>query len=79
MAMRRLSKRDVEALLGEYDNNPVAALHAALSILIPDCPKDWSGAVDCLQMTEAAKQSLRDHDTAALDALVKQFVETRSL
>lgn len=77
--MRKLSKRDVEALLGEYDHDPVAALHAALVILIPDCPNQWNSAVDCLQISETDKQLLRDRETSAMDALVKQFVETRGL
>lgn len=79
IAMRKLSKRDVEALLSEYDNSPVASLHNALKVLIPDCPSEWSATVDLLNKDDAEKQLLRNGNTEALDALVKQFVETRSL
>ena len=77
--MRKLPKRDVEALLVEYDNTPVESLHAALQVLIPDCPTDWDSAVDLLNKNDAEKKLLRDRNIDALDALVKQFVETRSL
>ena len=77
--MRNLSKRDVEALLNEYDDNPVVAVHTALHVLIPDCPTEWSAAVELLPFDSARKQLLRARDTATLDALVKQFVETRCL
>jgi hypothetical protein len=77
--MRKLSKRDVEALLSEYDNNPVGALHHALKILLTDCPSDWKLAIDLLDVDDAEKQSLREGNVAALDSLAKRFVETRGL
>jgi hypothetical protein len=77
--MRKLSKRDVEALLSEYDNNPVGALHQALRVLLTDCPSDWNAAIGLLDIDDANKQSLRDGNIAALDSLAKHFVETRGL
>jgi hypothetical protein len=79
IAMRKLSKRDVEALLTEYDNNPVSSLHAALGVLIPNCPEEWEEAVNLLSIDESKKQLLRHGNVVALDALVKQLVETRCL
>jgi hypothetical protein len=79
IAMRKLSKRDVEALLVEYDNNPIASLHAALGVLIPNCPASWEEAVDLLPIDEHQKQLLRHRNIEQLDALVKQLVETRCL
>ena len=79
IAMRKLSKRDVEALLGEYDNNPVASLHTALRVLIPICPDNWSATVALLSVSEEQKNDLRAGKIEALDALVKQLVENRGL
>lgn len=77
--MRKLSKRDVEALLAEYDSSPTDALLCALKILLPQRPSTWNEAVGLLDIDDATKTALRNENTSALDALVKQFVETRSL
>jgi hypothetical protein len=77
--MRKLSKRDVEALLREYDNNPVAALHTALRILIPSCPSEWRETVAFLPVSDDEKNALQKREIGALDALVKKLVETRGL
>lgn len=77
--MRKLSKRDVEALLREYDNNPVESLHAALRILIPNCPSEWRETVALLPVSDDEKNALQKRDIGALDSLVKQLVETRGL
>ena len=79
IAMRKLSKRDVEALLGEYDHNPVGALHAALRVLIPDCPSNWQQTVELLSVSDEMKNNLRNQKIEALDSLAKQLVETRGL
>lgn len=79
IAMRKLSKRDVEALLSGYDNNPVVALHAALRLLIPDCPNDWNDTVALLSVSDEMKRDLRNCEIGSLDSLVKQLVETRGL
>lgn len=79
IAMRKLSKREVEALLAEYDKDPASALLAALQILIPERPDNWEEAVNSLPLDDATKRQLRDRSLAALDSLVKQLVETRSL
>jgi len=77
--MRKLSKRDIEALLGQYDNDPVDALHTALRILIPMCPDDWNTTVALLSVSEEQKTALCAGKIEALDSLVKQLVETRGL
>ena len=77
--MRKLSKRDVEVLLGEYDINPVEALHTALRVLIPSCPEDWHAAISLLSVGEETKNDLCAGNIEALDSLVKQLVETRGL
>lgn len=79
IAMRKLSKRDVEALLAEYDNSPTESLLIALRILFPQQPSTWDEAVSLLDVDDTTKTALRNADTQALDALVKQFVETRAL
>lgn len=79
IAMRKLSKRDVEALLAGYDKNPVSSLLSALQLLLPEHPSNWEEAVNALSTDDVTKQQLRDHSIDALDSLVKQLVETRSL
>ena len=77
--MRKLSKRDVEALLAEYDKDPVSSLLSALQLLLPERPSNWEEAISALSIDDAKKQELRSHSIDALDSLVKQLVETRSL
>ena len=77
--MRKLSKRDVEALLAEYDNNPAGALLTSLQVLIPNCPTKWEDAVEMLNVEAATKANLRACTLSAMDELVKQLVETRGL
>lgn len=77
--MRKLSKRDVEALLAEYDKDPVSSLLAALQLLLPESPSNWEEAINALSIDDATKRHLLDHSIDALDSLVKQLVETRSL
>lgn len=61
---RRLSKREVERLVESYDDDPLAALGAAL---------------DLLAAPEEVRASLDSMTTAARDALLKDLIEWRGL
>ena len=77
--MSSLSKRDVEALLRDYDSDPVATLLSALSKVWLASELTWNGAVDRLQVDEETRAKLRSRSVDALDDLAKQLVENRGL
>jgi hypothetical protein len=78
----RLTKRDVEALLSSYDDDPVAALERALQRLLDD-RASFDELVDRLtragDVTAAQRQALLARDVAALDALAAELNERRTL
>jgi hypothetical protein len=77
--MSSLTKRDVEALLRDYDADPVAALLSALSKVWRVSELTWNDAVDQLQVDEVTRAKLRGQSVDALDDLAKQLVENRGL
>jgi hypothetical protein len=79
----RLSKRDVEALLARYDDDPVAALESALRRL---CNRPLAGFDELIgglactgRLTTDRQLALAARDIAALDALAAELNETRGL
>jgi hypothetical protein len=74
-----LSKRDIEVLLDEYDNDPVGAVSVALRKLIDDHDAPWHVLVAGVPESVASRSLLEDHDISALDAVVKHLVENRRL
>ena len=77
--MSSITKRDVEALLRDYDSDPVAALLSALSKVWLVSEFTWNDAVDRLQVDEDTRAKLRSCSVDALDDLAKQLVENRGL
>ena len=79
----RLSKRDVEALLAGYDDDPVAAISVALRRLCDRPRATFAELVDELAarggLSPSSQQALLAGDVAALDALAAELNETRRL
>lgn len=80
---RRLSKRDVETLLGTYDHDPVAALETALRLLSdrPDAHFDelLQHLADRGRLTPTRVAGLVRREVDVLDALAAELNETRTL
>jgi hypothetical protein len=76
---RRLAKRDVEALLRDYDADPIVALTAALRIVLRRDDASWDELLDLAPIPDARRRLLRERDAAALDDLAAELNEERSL
>lgn len=74
----RLTKRHVEILMESYDSDPVASLTQALTQIV-GAFSSWDELVEALPVQRQVQERLRAHDTSAMDDLVKQLVEFRSL
>lgn len=77
--MHTLTKKEVETLLGMYDQDPVNSLRLAVSSTLGiQCPT-WEVMVAQLPQRYTASGLLAQQETSAMDDLVKQLVEHRSL
>jgi hypothetical protein len=81
--VRRLTKRDAEALLSTYDDDPVDALQQALRRLTGDVAATFDELVEALtlsgDLSPSRRRSLLARDLAALDALAAELNESRTL
>jgi hypothetical protein len=77
--IRRLTKRDVEALLGSYDADPVGALTTALRSTLERPLATWDELVADPAFDTAERVALRERQTPALDALAARLNEERQL
>jgi hypothetical protein len=75
--MSRLKKADVEALLSDYDTDPVAALTAALRVALDQPTGEWTALVKAAGFTCARRIRLQGNDPAALDELAAELNELR--
>ena len=77
-AIRRLSKRDAEQLLADYDANPIGALSTALRIVLelPDC--DWPDLLAAAPLEDSRRRRLLATDHASLDDLAAELNEART-
>lgn len=77
--MNVLTKKEVETLLDTYDADPAGSLRTAVSSLLGvECPT-WESMTALLPERYTATGLLESQETAAMDGLVKQLVEHRSL
>ena len=77
--MRTLTKKEIENLLDTYDHDPTGSLRKAIgSLLDVDCPT-WESMTKLLPARYTATGSLARRETTAMDDLVKQLVEHRTL
>jgi hypothetical protein len=77
--MTALRKADVERLLATYDDDPVAALAAALRVTLDAPDLDWTALVKRAGFTCARRIRLQAAETAALDELLTELNELRAL
>lgn len=77
--MTALKKRDVEVLLDRYDTDPVAALTDALRINLDRPDLDFTALVKLAGFSCARRIRLQAQEPAALDELLTELNELRTL
>jgi hypothetical protein len=77
--VRALAKRHVEALLANYDDDPVGALTVALRTLFGVPHAAFDELVTMAGFDQVRRGALLAHDPAALDALAGELNEVRTL
>ena len=77
--MTALRKRDVEVLLDRYDTDPVAALTDALRINLDRPDLDFTALVKLAGFSCARRIRLQAQEPAALDELLTELNELRTL
>ncbi|MBI4882734.1 MAG: hypothetical protein HY826_01615 [Actinobacteria bacterium] len=75
----RLNKRHVEALLGNYDAQPIVALTAALRVVLDEPDADWQALIGASGLPAERRQRLLAGEQAALDLLARELNELRGL
>jgi len=74
-----LTKKEVETLTLTYDADPVGSLCNAISALLDVPATPWIQLLALLPPAFAESKELMNQDVTALDELVKQLVEQRTL
>ena len=74
-----LRKRDVEALLDCFDDDPVGALTVALRRVLGRPDATWLELLDAAPMSPERRRVLAAADQDALDALAGELNEMRTL
>lgn len=74
-----LRKRDVEALLDRFDDDPVGALTIALRRVLGRPEATWLELLEAAPVSHERRQALAAADQDALDALARELNELRTL
>ena len=77
--MTRLKKAHVEALLRDYDSDPINALTAALRVVLDRPGDDWLALLDGAALAADRLRRLQARDPATLDELAAELNEARGL
>ncbi len=77
--MTKLKKTHVEALLRDYDSDPIGALTAALRVVLDQPNANWLVLLSAAILSDNRLQRLQDGEQAALDELAAELNETRDL
>jgi hypothetical protein len=77
--MRWLKKSEIEDLLATYDDDATGSLVTAIGLTLGITLDSWEQAVSALPYDALIKNDLMHGSTAALDRLLKRFVEERTL
>ena len=77
--MRRLTKRDVETLLQEFDDDPVGALTTSLRILLDRPDADFDQLIAHAELADERRHRLLQRQADALDELAAELNERRTL
>jgi hypothetical protein len=76
---RRLSKRDAETLMADYEHDPKAALAAALAVVTGDSSGGFAERIDRCDLEPERKRLLLDGDAESLDELAQELNELRTV
>ena len=79
MTGRRLTKRQVEALLSGYDADPVGTLSVALRTVLDRDDAVWPELVAAAGFTPSRTAALLVGEEGALDDLARELNELRTL
>ena len=77
--MTRLQKAHVEALLRDYDADPIAALTTALRAALDQPDADWAALLAATPLSTGHRNRLLAGEQTALDELAAELNETRGL
>ena len=75
--MTRLKKAHVEALLRDYDHDPVGSLTAALRVALDKPRADWPSLLSAAPLPSARRKQLLAGEQSALDELAAELNEAR--
>jgi hypothetical protein len=78
-AVTALRKHDVERMMADYDHDPVAALTTALRAALDRPDLEWTALVKLAGFSCDRRIRLQAGETAALDELLVELNEQRSL
>ena len=74
-----LRKRDVEALLDRFDDDPVGALTIALRRVLGRPEAGWLELLEAAPVSPERRRALAADDQGALDDLARELNELRTL
>ena len=77
--MTRLKKAHVEALLRDYDTDPIGALTTALRVVLDQPGGEWKSLLSIDKLSDAQRARLQAGEQGALDALAGELNEAREL
>ncbi len=77
--MTRLKKAHVEALLRDYDSDPIGALTTALRVALDRPGGYWAALLMAAELPHDRRSRLEAGDPASLDELAAELNETRGL
>ena len=77
--MTRLKKDHVEALLRDYDADPIGALTAALRVVLDEPNGEWKSLLVAAKLSDPQRVRLQAGEQAALDELASELNEARGL
>jgi hypothetical protein len=78
-AIARLTKRDAESLLNDFDRDPVAALTIALRVALDQHDANWPTLIAATGFTETRAAALLTAESRALDELAAELNELREV
>ena len=77
--MTALKKSDVERMMADYDRDPVTSLTTALRVTLDQPDLEWTALVKLAGFNCARRIRLQAHETAALDELLVELNEARTV
>ena len=77
--MTRLKKAHVEALLRDYDTDPIGALTTALRVVLDQPGGEWKSLLSTAKLSEPRRERLQAGEQGALDELAGELNEARGL